>query len=101
MTVDGNGKMTLLRGIESECDFVGPVGHVELITLGCDPGRLVKRIFVRSKDPVMSAPRVTANVAPRAAFYENVRDVILGQAELEVRPEDAARTIEIIERLKE
>ena len=36
-----------------------------------------------------------------AAFYENVRDVILGQAELEVRPEDAARTIEIIERLKE
>lgn len=35
-----------------------------------------------------------------AAFYENVRDAILGRAPLEVRAEDAARTIEIIERLK-
>lgn len=35
-----------------------------------------------------------------AAFYENVRDAILGRVELEVRPEDAARTIEIIEGLK-
>ncbi|HET7705411.1 MAG TPA: Gfo/Idh/MocA family oxidoreductase, partial [Thermoanaerobaculia bacterium] len=35
-----------------------------------------------------------------AAFYENVRDAVLGRAELEVRPEDAARTIEIIEGLK-
>src|SRR5687768_5276287 len=36
-----------------------------------------------------------------AAFYENVRDVIQGRAALEVRAEDAARTIEIIERLKD
>lgn len=35
-----------------------------------------------------------------AVFYENVRDAILGRASLEVRPEDAARTIEIIEGLK-
>lgn len=35
-----------------------------------------------------------------AAFYENVRDAISGRAELEVRAEDAARTIEIIEGLK-
>lgn len=34
------------------------------------------------------------------AFYENVRDAVLGRAELEVRAEDAARTIEIIEELK-
>jgi predicted dehydrogenase len=34
-------------------------------------------------------------------FYENVRDVLLGKAELEVKPEQAWRTTRLIELARE